>query len=84
MVEGEGILFFGQVTGNQVSTDAWRNIKVRTGDSFVIPEGYAHQLRKIGTGDLTILFGCPDSHLDDNEDRYMLPDAPVEVDGLGV
>lgn len=84
VVEGEGILFFGKVTDGRVLLENWKSIIVSTGDSFVIPEGYAHQLRKIGTGDLTILFGCPDSHLNDEQDRYMLPDAPREVSGLQV
>jgi mannose-6-phosphate isomerase-like protein (cupin superfamily) len=82
VVEGEGILFFGRTADGQVPPDSWRSIKVRAGDSFVIPEGFAHQLRKTGDGDLTIVFGCPDSHLNDDMDRFMLPDAPKEVDGL--
>ncbi len=74
VVEGEGVLFFGKTTDGGVRSQDWRNIAVSTGDSFVIPEGYAHQLCKTGEGDLTILFGCPDSHL--AEDRYLLADAP--------
>lgn len=82
MVEGQGILFLGKVEDGRVLTGSWRSMPVRTGDSFVIPEGYAHQLRKTGEGDLTILFGCPDSHLNDDMDRTLLPDAPLEVGGL--
>jgi len=82
VVEGQGILFFAQVKDGRVALESWRSIEVRTGDSFVIPEGYAHQLRRTEDGDLTILFACPDSHLDDSADRFMLPDAPSEVGGL--
>ena len=76
VVEGQGTLFFGKVTAGAVQAEDWKRIAVSTGDSFIIPEGYAHQLCKTGTGELTILFGCPDSHLDDDGDRHLLPDAP--------
>ncbi len=80
IVEGEGVLHFARVTessnGPLVLPDDWNQVHVIAGDCFVIPEGYAHQLRRRGSGDLTILFGCPDSHLDDTQDRTILPDAP--------
>ena len=79
VVEGQGILFFGRVIDGSVSLEEWKSIEVGVGDSFVIPEGYAHQLRKTGSEDLTILFGCPDAHLDDDKDRYLLPDAPLQI-----
>ena len=82
VVEGSGILFFGKVENGEVAPISWRSIAVSTGDSFVIPEGFAHQLRRTGQNDLTILFRCPDSHLDDKADRHMLPDAPISVGGL--
>ena len=81
VVEGEGILHFGLVSEDAsrllVRSCDWQQISVTQGDSFIIPEGYAHQLRRTGKGDLTILFGCPDSHLDNSQDRTMLPDAPL-------
>jgi mannose-6-phosphate isomerase-like protein (cupin superfamily) len=80
VVEGQGILYFGKIENGQVRPESWRSIAVSMGDSFIIPEGYAHQLRKTGEGDLTIVFGCPDSHLEN--DRFMLEDAPNEVGGL--
>ncbi len=76
VVEGQGTLFFSKVTDGGVRAADWKSIAVRTGNRFVIPQGYAHQLRKTGSEDLTIVFGCPDSHLDDESDRYLLPDAP--------
>lgn len=82
VVQGRGILFFGKVEGGEVKPQEWRSLAVETGDTFVIPEGFAHQLRKTGEEDLIILFGCPDSHLDDLADRFMLPDAPATVGGL--
>jgi mannose-6-phosphate isomerase-like protein (cupin superfamily) len=80
IVEGEGVLHFGRVTDDSinplVSPENWRQLAVRAGDAFVIPPGFAHQLRKSGSCDLTLLFGCPDTHLDDSKDRTILPDAP--------
>jgi len=76
VVEGVGVMHFGKITegtdGPYVRDQDWCQMPVEKCDSFVVPEGYAHQLR----GELTILFGCPDSHLDDTQDRTMLPDAP--------
>ncbi|MCK5086903.1 MAG: hypothetical protein KAQ90_05250 [Melioribacteraceae bacterium] len=78
IVEGNGILYWGIVTiDNGKFTVNWEEpVNVNCGDSFVIPEGYAHQLCKLGDSDLTILFGCPDTHIDDSADRFILPDAP--------
>jgi dTDP-4-dehydrorhamnose 3,5-epimerase-like enzyme len=50
--------------------------KLRKGQNFTIPEGYAHQLERTGQEELVILFSCPDSHLDNDKDRLMLSDAP--------
>ncbi len=76
VVQGQGTLHWGDVEAGNVVR--WETpVQVSAGDSFTIPEGYAHQLRRRGDGDLVILFACPDSHLDDDVDRTMLPDAPV-------
>jgi mannose-6-phosphate isomerase-like protein (cupin superfamily) len=76
VVAGKGTLHWGKVSKD--GRVAWEQpVEVSEGDSFVIPEGYAHQLRKRGDGDLVIVFGCPDSHLDDDKDRTVLPDAPA-------
>jgi mannose-6-phosphate isomerase-like protein (cupin superfamily) len=78
VVEGAGCLHFGKVINSTAPFEVkWeRPVKVAKGDNFVIPEGYAHQLQKQGEGDLTILFACPDSHLDNSVDRTLLPDSP--------
>ena len=78
VVQGSGILHFGEVAEE---SDRYRvmwetPISVSAGDCFVVPEGYAHQLQRQGSEDLTILFACPDSHLDDEGDRTLLPDSP--------
>jgi len=79
IVEGCGKLYWGKVIiNNEIFNVNWEEpINVNCGDSFVIPESYAHQLCKLGDSDLTILFGCPDTHIDDNADRFILPDAPI-------
>lgn len=81
VVAGQGVLYFAPVTnkgsGCYVEESDWLRMSVSEGDSFVIPEGYAHQLRRTGVGELTILFGCPDAHLNDSKDRTMLADAPI-------
>lgn len=76
VVKGEGTLFWGKVLSGGIID--WENpVDVRVGDSFVIPEGYAHQLKNNNDGDdLVIVFGCPDDHLDDKADRTILSDAP--------
>lgn len=80
IVSGCGTLHWGKAskTNDQYRVEWERSIEVKTGDSFVIPAGYAHQLRKRGEENLVILFGCPDSHLRDDQDRMLLPDAPLD------
>ncbi|MFH1158806.1 MAG: hypothetical protein V1721_08040, partial [Pseudomonadota bacterium] len=78
VVSGNGTLHWGKAVED---SKGWRvewekPVDVSKGDSFVIPEGYAHQLRKSGKEDLVIVFGGPDTHLDDTADRTLLPDAP--------
>ncbi len=78
IVQGMGTLHFGKVTStNGAHSVNWEApFNVSTGDRFVIPEGYAHQLQKCGNEALSILFACPDSHLDDEGDRHHLADSP--------
>ena len=78
IIEGSGILYWGKVIidEREITVNWEEPVNVNCGDSFVIPEGYAHQLCKLGDSDLTILFGCPDTHIDDSADRFILPDAP--------
>ena len=79
VVEGSGILTVGTVIDGEVPPTEWRSLFVTKGDSFVIPENCAHQLRRSGLEDLTILFGCPDAHLSDVHDRHHLPDSPNDL-----
>jgi mannose-6-phosphate isomerase-like protein (cupin superfamily) len=78
VAHGSGTLHFGEVqdspSGPQVPH--WYELNVRSGHTFTIPEGYAHQLCQAGSEELVILFACPDSHLD-TRDRTLLPDAPA-------
>ena len=78
VVQGKGVLHFGKVSQSDDGTSIeWNSpVEVFTGDCFLIPEGYAHQLQKHGNEELTILFACPDSHINDEEDRYHLEDSP--------
>lgn len=80
VVAGKGTLHWGAVAknpnGNGYIVNWETPIDVETGDSFVIPEGYAHQLARRGSDDLVIVFGCPDSHMANDADRFMLPSAP--------
>lgn len=78
IVQGMGTLHFGQVTSSHGTHSVnWETpFNVSTGDRFVIPEGYAHQLQRRGSEVLSILFACPDSHLDDDGDRHHLSDSP--------
>ncbi len=78
VVQGESTLHFGEViSAGKESTVEWAApLEVAAGDCFVIPEGYAHQLKRRGSEDLTILFACPDAHINDAGDRHHLADSP--------
>jgi len=80
VVSGQGVLHFGKAGQDagvvRVAAGAWDRLPVQAGDSFIIPVGFAHQLRRHGSDALTVLFACPDAHLQDDQDRTMLPDAP--------
>ena len=78
VVQGRSILHFGRAVskGGTYQVQWETPVSVAAGDCFVVPEGYAHQLQRQGNEHLTILFACPDSHLDDEGDRTLLPDSP--------
>jgi mannose-6-phosphate isomerase-like protein (cupin superfamily) len=86
VVQGRGVMHFGRVekseqhvlqnTTERGAVQQWYQLEVQAGDSFTIPEGYAHQLCSTGTEELVIVFACPDSHLDER-DRTILEDAPA-------
>jgi mannose-6-phosphate isomerase-like protein (cupin superfamily) len=80
VVSGAGTLHWGKVSTTKDAYQVnWEHpVAVKTGDRFVIPEGYAHQLRSGGEENLVIIFGCPDSHLNNAQDRTLLPDAPLD------
>mgnify|MGYP003394137874 CR=1 FL=1 len=81
VVGGKGRLHWGKVVQNEQGQysvpQAETPVVIEAGHIFVIPNGYAHQLERVGNEDLTILFNCPDSHLNNDLDRVMLPDAPT-------
>ncbi len=74
IVSGTGVLFSGPVEKTDdedgfvvLSADL---LSVKAGDSFVVPESFAHQLTKTGSQPLIIIFACPDTHL--ANDRHLL------------
>lgn len=76
VVSGSATLYWGKVQRREdgsYQVIEEKPVDLRTGDSFVVPEGYAHQLKSTGQTPLVITFACPDSHLDDDQDRTMLP-----------
>ena len=77
VVQGRGTMHFGLVdeSEGQPEVNEWLSLEVQEGDTFTIPQQYAHQLTSSTSEELVIVFACPDSHLDDR-DRTMLPDAP--------
>lgn len=77
VVSGQGTLYWGKVKTDEKFGEfriyQEPPVTVKTGDSFVIPEGYAHQLKSTGDEELVIVFGCPDHHLSGDHDRTILP-----------
>ena len=77
ILEGKGELHLGFVSGRNHGPIEWRKPEsVEAGDFFMIGEGFAHQLRNKGQGDLVVIFGCPPSHLDNHLDRLMVEPPP--------
>ena len=78
IVQGSGVMHFGKVEtiDGEPTVTSWLKLEVKTGDAFTIPEGYAHQLVSTGEKELVIVFACPDSHLNDSQDRTILANAP--------
>lgn len=77
ILEGKGELHLGFVHGREHGSVEWRKPEpVEAGDAFMIEQGFAHQLRNKGKGDLVIVFGCPPSHLDNHLDRLMIEAPP--------
>jgi mannose-6-phosphate isomerase-like protein (cupin superfamily) len=85
VVEGSGIIFFGKVVespGKTPTVEKPYSMYVEQGDTFTIPEGYAHQLCALGSKPITLIFSCPDSHLSE-QDRIMLKDSPLLLEKTG-
>ncbi len=74
VVSGSGKLHYGPVLSNPSGHKIqWQKLlAVTAGDTFIIPEGFAHQLVLDGPAPLIILFACPDSHL--GNDRTVFAD----------
>lgn len=74
VVAGAGILHYGLAgrSDGVLLPDSSGSVQVTAGDFFMIPEGYAHQLVRLGAEPLIILFACPDDHL--GSDRIALAD----------
>lgn len=74
IVAGSGILYSGPVAINESNLEliSHNKLVVEAGDVFIVPEGYAHQLLRVGNEPLIIIFACPDAHL--AEDRLIMPD----------
>ena len=79
IVKGQGELHLGFVSGrDHADSIEWQTPEpVEAGDTFMIGEGYAHQLRNKGEGELVIIFGCPPSHLNNDLDRLMIDQPPA-------
>ncbi len=62
VVSGEGKLYWSKVEkiADEFHVHWEEPLHVQEGDSFIIPEGYAHQLKNTGQDELVILFACPD------------------------
>ena len=56
-------------TGYEVDWD--KPSPIKPGDFFIVPNGIVHSLVS-GTKRLRFLFGCPDSHLDNDVDKIVL------------
>jgi len=78
IVSGLGTLYSGPVARSEPRTGLLQShsLKVASGDVFIVPQGYAHQLVRTGNEPLIIIFACPDSHL--AEDRLVMPDICEE------
>lgn len=81
IVSGAGKLHYGPViTSAGAFQINWQKpLAVKAGDTFLIPEGYAHQLVREGNVPLIILFACPDSHL--GNDRTVLAEFCPDQNG---
>ncbi|HAE38618.1 MAG TPA: YaiI/YqxD family protein, partial [Candidatus Riflebacteria bacterium] len=78
IVSGSGTLYSGPSAKSSTGARllSRHSLQVTSGDVFIVPEGYAHQLVKRGDAPLVIIFACPDSHL--AEDRIVLADICEE------
>lgn len=63
----QGEMNFGKVEGGEVK---WLPpLVVSKGQEVVIEQGEVHSFRNNGTGDADFVFACPDSHLQDYDDK---------------
>ncbi len=80
ILSGKGIMHTGLVNAGKSGANAeWGKklkLRVKAGDSFLIPPGYAHSLENTADVPLLIAFRCPNSHLTD-QDRIIVKNFPA-------
>ena len=75
IISGIGELFLSTVGRKTLESGNISSFKVSQDNSFIIEPGIAHQLvNRSEEESLIIVFACPDSHLNDNEDRFFIKD----------
>ena len=58
---------FGRVEGGEIK---WlQPLNVSNGQEVVIEQDEVHSFRNNGTGDVDFVFACPDSHLQDYDEK---------------
>lgn len=79
VVEGEeGVMHIGTIVDTIDGQTVRRSsdIRVRRGGEIIVRADEAHSFKNTGSTPLYFTFACPDSHLDDTQDRVMTADLP--------
>ena len=65
----EGVMHIGTIDGQTVNWS--RSIRIRRGGEIIVRAGEVHSFENTGNTPVDFIFACPDSHLNDAQDRMM-------------
>ncbi|MBU1000172.1 hypothetical protein KKE78_02105, partial [Patescibacteria group bacterium] len=71
LIAGKGVMHIGTI--GEDNAVVWQDdpIFVKSGETIIVKAGQVHSFEVIGEEPVIFIFSCPESHLNDDQDRLM-------------